>query len=226
MDDAQKNPLVKTLQSYTQAMIDHFVETQPKSLPCTIASVDDTNTVVTVNIEVQDPVLQFPQVTVPVLYPKYVRYPLKAGDPGLLVPSDVYLGGVSGLGGGTATMAAQGNLSTLGFLALAGPKPGATDDPKAHVIYGPNGVVLRDEDKKCIFTLTPEGIAITLNGETLMNFSADGVSLNFQNRSISITSTGIVINGQTETTIDGQVFLPHEHTGVQTGSGNSGPVST
>jgi hypothetical protein len=145
MDDAQKNPTIKSLQLYVQAMMDHFIETLGRSLPCTVASVDETGTVVTVNIEVQDPVLQFPQVTCPVLYPKYVRYPLKKGDPGLLVPSDVYLGGVSGLGGGTATMAAQGNLSAVGFLALGGAGLSPTDDPLAQVLSGDNGVILRDD---------------------------------------------------------------------------------
>lgn len=143
-DDSQKNPIIKNLQLYVQAMMEHFMETLGKSLPCTIVSVDATGTVVTVNIEVQDPIQQYPQITCPVLYPKYVRYPLKKGDPGLLVPSDVYLGGVSGLGGGTATLAPQGNLSTCGFLALAGAGAGPTDNPKAQVLSGDDGVILRD----------------------------------------------------------------------------------
>jgi hypothetical protein len=144
-DDSQKNPLIKNLQLYVQAMMDHFIETLGKSLPCSVASIDPSGTIVTVNIEVQDPIQQFPQVTCPVAYPgKYVRYPLQVGDQGLLISSDVYLGGVSGLGGGIATLAQQGNLSTCAFLGLGNSGLPATDDPKAQVLTGPNGVIMRD----------------------------------------------------------------------------------
>jgi len=189
-DDSQKSPLIKNLQYYVQAMIDHALETLGKSLPCTVSSVDDTGTVVTVDIDVQDPVQQFPQLTVPVLYPRYVRFPIQPGDPGMLVPCDVYLGGVSGLGGGTATMAPQGNLSAVGFLALGGGELRPADDPEATEINGPNGVILRDDGEN---GPGPNGstvrIAIDKEGNVII-YGAKSFSYDVGGCGMRITQTG------------------------------------
>jgi hypothetical protein len=139
--------------------------------------------------------------------------------------SDVYLGGVSGLGDGTATMALQGNLSTCVFYGTGNVSLAPTDDPQSVLVYGPNGVILRDEGKACIFKLTPEGIEIILNGQSLFKASADGISLNFKGKSIAITEDGIAIEGNNLTSIDGHNFLLHEHSNVQTGSSNTGGVT-
>jgi hypothetical protein len=117
---------------------------------------------------------------------------------GVAFPASVYIGGVSGLGGGVATMALQGNLSCLVWFPI-GNKAFSAVDPQAVTIYGPNGVVLRDSNSEASIALTPTGISLNCGGH-----------------SIVINSTGV--------TIDGKVFLTHEHSGVQTGTGDTGPV--
>jgi hypothetical protein len=224
-DDSQKNPFVKNIQLLVAALIEHMEETRGKSLPVSVVAVDPTGTIVTVKVEVQDPVLQFPQFTCPVGQLPYIRFPIQVGQKGVVFSADAYLGGMSDLGGGTATLAPQGNLSTCVYYGTGNAKLDPTDDPQATVIYGPNGAIVRDEQKQCVFILTPQGIEITLDGVPLMKFSSDGISMNFAGNSISMTESGIDINGQGLTQIDGHNFLLHDHTGVQPGSGSTGPVS-
>jgi hypothetical protein len=45
-----------------------------------------------------------PRVRMPVLTSEYIRAPLAVGCRGFVIPADAYLGGMSGLGGGTATL--------------------------------------------------------------------------------------------------------------------------
>lgn len=238
-----KTPLVDGLQRLISNKIYDALELNGKSLPATIEEVDETGTIVTVNFEIETD-FNLPKVQCPVGYPEYIRFPLQKGDKGFCIPADVYMGGMSGLGGGVAGFNQQANLSTLVWLPCGNTKFSPTDDKQKVVIYGPTGVILRDKDKKCIFELTPQGIRITLNGQEYMNFNSNGISLLFGGNNISINGNGITINGVNsaveinggssginvnggagQTAIDGQLFLPHTHTGVTPGSGDSGPVT-
>lgn len=85
-------------------------------LPCSIVSIDDNRAFVTVKFELADKTL--PQIKMPVVMAKLVRFPLKIGDKGVARSSNKYLGGVSGLGGGTANYSLVGNLTGLAFEPL------------------------------------------------------------------------------------------------------------
>src|SRR5579864_2300143 len=125
------------------------------SLPCSVVAV--SGSIVTVKFEITDPPL--PNVTMPKAESEYVRAPTQVGDKGLVVPSDAYLGGVSGYGG-TASLALQANLSALVFLPVASKSFSAPDDANAVLIYGPDGAIIRTVAKDSILTVATGKITI------------------------------------------------------------------
>lgn len=117
-----------------------------KSLPVEVVSVDPSGTIVTVKFALDASPFTIPQVTVPVAAPEFIRYPIAAGTNGVVVAMDARIGAICGLGSGTATLSQPANIASLVFLAVGSKDLDATDDPRAVVIYGPNGVVMRTED--------------------------------------------------------------------------------
>jgi GpV Apex motif len=118
----------------------------------------------------------------------------------MTVAASAYLGGVSGQGGGVATMIPPGNLTALAFLPL-GNVSFFTVNGQILTMYGPGGVTLMDQGQTTFFNLTPGQIAMMAGGHN-----------------VTISSVGVVI--------DGIVFGTHEHTGVEGGTGQSGgPVA-
>ena len=116
------------------------------------------------------------------------------------MPSDVYLGGVSGLGGGTATFTPTGNLNALVFVPTSNSgwvDPGA---PGQRVVQGPTGVLLQD-----------------LAGTAKVDITDGQITFSAGGHQIVISAAGVVI--------DGKVFSMHMHSGVQSGGSNTGPVA-
>lgn len=161
MSDAgnyQKTPLARTLNAFAEKKIRGAMALLGNVLPAQIVSV--SNSIVTVKFllaATTNSPYTLPNVTVPIAGPEYVRMPTQIGDKGVVIPSDVYLGGVSGLGGGTADLSLQANLSSLIFLPIGNKNFSATDDPNAVVIYGPNGTILRNIAKTVTLTLNESG---------------------------------------------------------------------
>ena len=141
--------------------------------------------IITVKFEITDPVLTLPNVTVPLFGPEYIRYPIQPGDKGVVFSCDAYIGGMSGLGGGVASLTQPTNLSALVFFPI-GNTQWVTVDPQAVVIYGPNGVVLRDAQSQVTFTLTPTAIVIKGNVTIQGNLAVQG----------SLSATGTIVGGQ------------------------------
>lgn len=213
----QKTPLVDGLNRFTSGKIEDAGQLIGKSLPASILAIDPSHTIVTVKFEVKT-ALQIPMVQCPVGTSEYVRLPLKVGDKGFVVAVDTYMGGMSGIGGGIASLQQQPNLSTLVWFPCGNKSFDATEEPTKIVAYGPSGAVLRDKDKVITLTLDKDkGLQIVWNGVPLMTFSANGISIQYQGHGIVINSAG--------TSIDGKQFLPHTHTGVQSGPNPTGPVS-
>lgn len=152
-DNAQKQWMQKNLGNYVNNKTGAADQQTPKTMPCTVVSVEKS--MVTVKFETQGN-FTLPQMTIPVAMSDYARIPTQKGDKGYAVPNDFYMGGQSGQGGGTANYIRRGNLSTLCFHHVSN-----TDfsdvDYNAYTIQGPNGVVLQSKDKSTTFTLTPGG---------------------------------------------------------------------
>lgn len=179
-DNTRKTPLVQSLSNYTKKSIAGSLQREGQCLPCHVVAND--NSIVTVAFDVQS-AFTLPTVKMPVYGFEYVRYPIQVGDKGLALPADVYLGGQSGLGTGTATLVQPSNLGALVFLPFSN-TAWSDVDPDAVTIYGPNGVVLRNTDSTSSLILVPGGIAlvgedyVTITvGSTVLTINAAGFSL-------------------------------------------------
>lgn len=194
-NNAQKTHLARELNQFAAKKALDAIQKLGKALPASIVAV--SGSIVTVKFELNSP-FTLPQVTMPILGSQWARVPTQIGDKGVVQPADAYLGGMSGLGGGVADLTLPGNLSALVWMPV-----GNIDwdpvDPNVYVIYGPNGAMMRDAGSNGIISVTPTAISLTVAGH-----------------SIVIDSTGVII--------DGRVFLEHQHTDVQSGPGDTGPV--
>ena len=158
--NAQKVPLAQSIGLAAQRASESRVQRLGKVLPCSVVSVDGA--LITVKFEMSAAPQTLPQVQMPLFGPEYIRYPIKAGDKGVAVAADAYIGQMSGMGSGVADWREPPNLGALVFLPI-GNKTWSAVDARAVTIYAPNGVVLRDTDSKVTLTLTPTGVAIDLH---------------------------------------------------------------
>jgi hypothetical protein len=210
MSNTQKTPLSRTLPQFVQQKVLDQISQLGLGVPGHVTVVDGA--IVTVSFDVTG--LTLPLVQMPVAESAYVRLPIQVGDKGVAIPATWYLGGVSGLGGGTADTTQRGNLATLVWFPV-GNQGWPSVNPNALVLQGPDGVVEQDAGGNTTSTLTPNGVAVSaketyaITAGTSITFSVGGVS-------IVINASGV--------TIDGVPFLPHTHSGVESGSDDSGPV--
>lgn len=203
MSNAQKTPLSRTLPLFTQRAAMAAIEERGSALPGTVKKVNGA--IVTINFDVSGVTL--PEVTMAVFGSIYIRLPIQEGDLGVAFPASVYIGGVTGLGGGVADDTVQGNLATLQWFPASNANWPTVADSNSLLLQGPNGVVLRDMEGHTTATLTPAGLVLA---------AQTSISLMVGSKGISINSTG--------TTIDGKLFLPHEHV-PGTFTSPSGPVT-
>lgn len=159
--NAQKTSLARSLERFAQRKVEAALDLLGQALPASVVTVHSSG-IVTVKFELTNVPFTLPQIKVPILGSEYVRLPIQAGMKGMVIAADAYLGGMSGLGGGTADLTPRPNLSNLAFVPLGSTGWSPTEDPNALVLYGPNGVVIRDEGKQAMLTLTPSGIDVAL----------------------------------------------------------------
>lgn len=181
--NAQKTPLARTLNRFAEKKALDALQIQGKSLPCSVVSV--SGQIVTVKFEVQSG-FTLPNVKVPIATSTYIRLPVQVGDLGLVMPADARLGGVSGLGSGTAGLSQPGNLSALIFVPIANKGWAAASNANALDLNGPQGVVIHDTANNSTITVNSTGI--TVNGKT-------SLTLEVGSTSIVINASGITING-------------------------------
>lgn len=165
-DNALKTPFGKRINELATERAQNEILLSGRALPCTVVS--GNGRFVVVNFEVQSQ-FTLPQMQVPVASAEYFRAPIGPGCRGFVTSADYYLGGMSGLGGGVATLAAQGNLSNLVFVPIG--NTGWPDVPAGFaVVYGPEGVILRTSDDAVSITIGPDGkIDMVAPGGVWMN---------------------------------------------------------
>jgi len=155
-----KTPLARSLNQFAERKVQDALQLVGKALPCSVTKV--SGSIVTVKFEVNTS-FTLPNVTCPVFGPEYIRYPLQVGCLGVVFSADARLGGVSGLGGGTPDLSLSANLSSLVFVPVGNANWSSPDDTQAVVLYGPNGVVLRTQDRAVSLVLSSSGVAINGN---------------------------------------------------------------
>lgn len=159
----QKTPIAASLERFAARKIRGALTTLGQSLPATVVS--RNGGIVTVKFALTSP-YTLPNVTVPMWGSEYVRLPIQAGCPGFVMSADAYLGGMSGLGGGTADITPRGNLSMLVWTPIGNKNWSTSEDDNALVLYGPDGGILRTTDKTSIVSVTAAGTVITVPAGT------------------------------------------------------------
>lgn len=169
-DNAQKTHYGLAINQFAEKKIADAIQLLGKALPCSVFAV--SGSIVTVSFDLSNIPFTLPNVTMPMFGPEYIRYPTQVGDLGVTMVVDAYLGGVSGLGGGSANLLLHANLSTLFFMPVSSKNWTRTDDPNAVVIYGPDGTIIRDTAGKSKVTVNPNSGVTAATGGDQTNVNA------------------------------------------------------
>jgi hypothetical protein len=194
MPNPQKQPMVKTFNTWWERQAEGFNDLLSKSVPATVVSVEANCAIVTVKVEIKGFI--FPQVRCPVGSPQWDRLPIQEGDKGVLLSADFYMGGMSGIGGGTAEMIQMANLANGIWFPIGNTAfPEATDSfPKgARVIYGPDGTILTNKDSIDVGSeaQTFNGVTVKVDGKgNVIIYGAKSVSTDVQGYGSRTTYVG------------------------------------
>jgi len=242
MSAEQKTPFAVSISNLLDTKLGQNQQAFGFQLPCRVTAVNGA--IVTVNFEIDTGGLfTFPPVTCPIAESTYVRLPVQVGDFGVCMAADARLGGVTGLGQGLAPLELPFNLGALVYVPI-GNKNWSSVDPNAVNINAPNGVVLRDTNSATTITLVPSGVTI-IRGNTEMVINDTGVTItgNLLVHGTITGDNGFHISGGTGATMQitgnisqtgnfastgtltnngKNVGSTHEHSGVQSGSSNTG----
>lgn len=164
-DNAQKTPIASSAQKVALHKALDQIHNLGKELPASVVSIDPTNAIMTVKFET-DGTYTLPEVTIPLDGPEYTRYPIQKGDKGVVRAGAVNISNMSGLGSSTAPSSYTwpGNLAALIFHPIGNKNWVPTDDPNAHMRYGPNGTISRDTDKKSKQVVSPSAGVVSSTG--------------------------------------------------------------
>ncbi|MBU9608638.1 hypothetical protein [Burkholderia multivorans] len=198
-DNYSKLPLQRSLNRMAIARAAQAIEDTGNALPCRVTKV--SGAIVTVEFEMQG-TWTLPPVTIPKAESPWIRNPTQVGDKGVTMPADAYLGGISGLGGGTADFRRRGNLSALVFVPVSNANS-APDDPNAAQVCGPNGMIARTTQgtpSSCV--VNQNGVSMTYGGASL-SLTAAGIVMSFGGHTITLDSSGL--------SIDGNSYANHTH---------------
>ena len=160
-DNVQKTPLGLSLNRFARSKALDQIAKTGRSLPCQVVSVKGS--IVQVAFQVQQPAgwtqPTIPNVTISVAGSEYIRYPIQVGCKGFAIAADAYLGGMSGIGGGIATLTTPGNLTALVFQPI-GNSGWSVVDPNTLVIYGEPGVTVQTKDGSISVQVSMSGVTI------------------------------------------------------------------
>jgi hypothetical protein len=199
-DNSRKTPLVQSLDAFGQRKAFDAVSKTGRALPCEVVSVEGS--IVTVKFDVTSG-FTLPNTRMAVGSSEFVRLPVRQGTKGVAFPATASLGAITGLGGTTSNLAQPGNLQALVFVPV-GNTSFFSVDGNYLVLYGPNGVTLRDEVNDVNFTLSATGIVVAM---------PDSASITIGN--VTITNNDVIANGKSLTS--------HLHGGVTAGGADTGP---
>jgi hypothetical protein len=174
-DNSQKTAFALSSNKWATKRINDAVQLAGKALPAEVVSIPEPGVpIVTVKFLLTG-IFTLPVVTLPVAGAIYFRPPTAVGDLGAVFPLDVYLGGVSGLGGGVADLSQRANLSTLVWFAIGNAGWDAVD-PNVFTLFGPGGVTLRDTGSASELLLTPSSIDLNSMMVNLGGVGGPGVA--------------------------------------------------
>lgn len=196
-DNVQKTPLVGSLNAFARNVTGSMQELISKSVPASLVSVDASGTIATIQFEI-DSVYTIPQVTCPIGFPEFIRFPVTKGTLGYVVPADYYMGGMSGLGGGRAQLTRMANLANCVWMPVGNKGNDPTLNPNAVVLYGPDGCIITNKD-----SVTSGGASQSLINGVEIKVDKDGNVIIYGAHSVSSDVQGF---GQRTTYIGGDTW--------------------
>jgi len=185
-------------------------------LPCVVKEISADGLFVTVDFQISQGQYPIPTITIPIAESEYVRLPIQIGTVGITKKITADITYISGQQDGVSTLNSYGNLNTaLCFMPISNKKLFPENaNINALLLYGPEGVVI--EDLSIV-----DGSPVTNSRVTV---SQTSVRMESGTSYIQINKDGsIVIEGSSVTIMD-KDFLTHHHSGVSTGSSNTGDV--
>jgi hypothetical protein len=234
-----RTPLVSALPVAVRTQLADAMQLMGKSLPCHVVSA--AGPLITVAFDLAPTVWTLPQITVPLFGPEYVRYPIQPKDKGFVCAVDTPVGFSSGQASTPPDLSQPANLEALYFMPVGNATWQAVDGQSV-VLYGPNGVTLRDTNSGALIVLHPTEITITI-GECVTTITSDSITMvaptNITLQAPTITLDGMLTQG-TESggypaTLQGPVTIlddltaagisvvHHVHGGVESGSSDTDP---
>ena len=233
-NDGQKNPLGRSLNLVADKAAANANQLRGQVLPCSVTKVEGQ--IVTVKFEVTSD-FTLPPVKMPIAGWKYIYVPVQVGDKGIAIAADARLGGISGLGGGTADLSLPGNLSALEFLPTSNTAWQPIKGPNWLELYGPDGTLIRSNDKGATVEVVDGSITLKVGAISLV-VDAAGVHVNgvliTQNIQIGGSITGAggetyagaihttgTVTGDTDVVAGGISGKTHTH-GVTAAPGTTG----
>jgi hypothetical protein len=145
-----KTPQNLALNKWASRRIYEAIRTAGVALPCTI--VTPMGPLVEVNFDVAGTPYTLPNLIVPTSSPQYIRPPWRKSDMGVVFPSSVSLGAVSGLGSGTPSVTDDlAPMSALTFFPVGNTNWSATA-ADALVLYSTDDALVQ---------ITPAGVNVT-----------------------------------------------------------------
>lgn len=201
------------------------------SIPAIVVDFDSETQTATVQVAIREVVRMpdgmqnvaiFPISNVPVCFPSAggfsLTLPVQPGDEGLLVFWDMCADLWYSRGGIQNQLERRRHdLTDCAFY------PGGRSQPRALSGYSSNSAQLRSDDGTVVIDIAEAGVTITAPKLTI-NSQGD-VDINAQG-DININGQQIVAaSSANDTKIDGKTFLTHQHTGVQSGSSDTGGVA-
>jgi hypothetical protein len=148
VDNSIKRPFTQSMNEFANERINSFQQIMIKGLPCHVVRVyvdpktNKKTDLVEVAFDTKNATWTLPRMVMPIAMSIYSRDATQVGDKGMAAPSDYYLGGNSGLGGGVADYSQRGNLTTLVFHPISKTTNEARDTDQTTITGGPNGVKL------------------------------------------------------------------------------------
>ena len=230
-----------------QAVMRNVSYSMRVALPGVVVDFDETAQTASIDLAIQDRIvlngkpqyMQIPRLLdVPVVLPRAggftLTMPITAGDEVLVVFADMCIN----------AWWASGNASDSkgGYIGTQHERPRRHDFSDAFAIvgcwnqkrvlsnYSIDAVQLRSDDGNTIIELGNNEVTITAQTVTVNSKDAnlnatDKVTVTGSNKVNIESSTLVNINGSGHTTIEGKDWLTHTHSGVQSGSAITGPVS-
>lgn len=188
-DNSKKRPFSDSMNRFSEAKALEQIHMTGRALPCSFISWVSEG-IALVKFEISS-TFTLQKIKAPIYGAQYVRYPIQAGEKGLLIPAAASIASISGQSAGTATLAQPANLSALTFLPIGNTEWQAVDHSVV-TMYGPEGVTLRDSSSASTFLLTPESITIVTPssfkatvGSTVLELTPAGWSLTGSSGSFS-----------------------------------------